>query len=46
MFATGSQLNLYNDDAALNGKISLLKINKKQEAEIAIPCNGGIVIVN
>ncbi|MBP1676487.1 MAG: glycoside hydrolase family 97 protein [Bacteroidetes bacterium] len=46
MFAAGSQLSLYNDDAALNGKITPLKINKKQEAEIVIPCNGGIVIVN
>jgi len=46
MFAPGSQVSLYNDDATLNGKITPLKINKKQELEIVIPCNGGSLIVN
>lgn len=46
MFAPGSQVSMYNDDATLSGKVTPLKINKKQETEIAIPCNGGIVIVN
>lgn len=46
MFAPGSQVSLYNDDATLNGKITPLKINKKQEIEIVIPCNGGSLIVN
>lgn len=46
MFAPGSQVSLYNDDAALNGKVAPLKINKKQEVELIIPCNGASLIVN
>lgn len=46
MFAAGSQVNFYNDDAALNGKVAPLKINKKQEVELIIPCNGASLIVN
>ncbi len=46
MFAAGSQVSLYSDDATLSGKVSPLKINKKQELEIVIPCNGGSLIVN
>jgi hypothetical protein len=46
MFAPGSQVSLYSDDATLNGKITPLKINKKQEVELIIPCNGASLIVN
>ena len=46
MFAAGSQVNFYNDDAALNSKVAPLKINKKQEVELIIPCNGASLIVN
>ena len=46
MFAPGSQVSLYSDDATLSGKITPLKITKKQEIEIVIPCNGGSLIVN
>jgi len=46
MLAPGSQVSLYSDDATLSGKVSPLKINKKQELEIVIPCNGGSLIVN
>lgn len=46
MFAPGSQVSLYNDDATLNGKVAPLKVNKKQEVELIIPCNGASLIVN
>lgn len=46
MFASGSQVTLYSDDAQLNGKVTPLKINKKQEVELFIPTNGGALINN
>lgn len=46
MFAPGSLVSLYNDDATLNGKVAPLKVNKKQEVELIIPCNGASLIVN
>ena len=46
MLLSGSQVNLYTDDDALNGKVIPLKINKKQEVELTIPCNGGALLVN
>ena len=38
-------LKIYRDDKSLNGSVETLKLNKKQEAEIEIPANGGVVIV-
>lgn len=46
MFASGSQVTLYSDDAQLNGKVTPLKISKKQEVELFIPTNGGVLINN
>lgn len=45
MFMAGSQVHFYSDDAKLNGKISEVKINNKQELDLLIPCNGGALVV-
>ena len=44
MFAAGSQLNIYSDTPALEGSLKTAKLPKKQQMEISIPCNGGLVI--
>lgn len=44
MFAAGSTAKIYADDTQLNGSLNNLKINKKQQVQITIPCNGGVVI--
>ena len=44
MFAAGSTLQLYNDDAQLNGSVKTIKQNKRQQLTVAIPCNGGLVV--
>jgi len=44
MFAAGSTVKFYSDDDQLNGSVKDLKINKKQQVAITIPCNGGVVI--
>lgn len=46
MFEAGKTVQLYSDDKDLNGSVKPLKINKKQEVTLTIPCNGGIVIEN
>jgi len=46
MITAGTELKQYSDDAQLKGKVSMLKMNKNQLAEITIPCNGGIVLIN
>lgn len=45
MIEGGSKVMMYSDDAALNGGIKEVKVSKKQEVKIEIPCNGGLVIV-
>ena len=45
MLPAGGVVQLYVDDAKLQGKESLIKLNKKQEVQVTIPCNGGFVIV-
>ena len=45
MLAGADGLKIYRDDKSLNGSVETLKLNKKQEAEIEIPANGGVVIV-
>ena len=45
MLAGADGLKIYRDDKSLNGSVKTLKLNKKQEAEIEIPANGGVVIV-
>ena len=44
MFAAGSVLQLYSDDAQLNGSVKTIKQNKRQQLTVAIPCNGGLVV--
>lgn len=46
MFPAGTTVNLYSDDAKLNGSLKQVNITKKQTMDITIPCNGGIVINN
>jgi len=46
MYAAGTSVQVYSDDAQLNGRVKTIKMNKKQQMTITIPCNGGIVIVN
>ncbi|HEX2935408.1 MAG TPA: glycoside hydrolase family 97 catalytic domain-containing protein [Bacteroidales bacterium] len=44
MIPGGAELKLYADDQQLNGKVSAIKLNKKQELEVVIPANGGVLI--
>lgn len=46
MYAPGTQLTIYADDASLNGSVTTVKVNKKQQITISIPKNGGVVIMN
>lgn len=43
-FEIGSQIKLYTDDASLKGSVKTIKVNKKKEISVIIPCNGGFVI--
>ena len=44
MFAKGASLDVYSDDAQLQGSLKNVKLNKKQQLTVTIPCNGGLVI--
>ena len=44
MFSNGEKGRLYGDDKALQGSVKQIEIGKKQELQLAIPCNGGILI--
>ena len=44
MFSAGSLLNLYSDTDKLEGSLKTVKLSKKQQIQISIPCNGGLVI--
>ena len=44
MFNAGSQLKHYSDTEKLEGSVKTLKLSKKKEVQISIPCNGGVVI--
>ena len=44
MFAKGASLDVYSDDAQLQGSLKNFKLNKKQQLTVTIPCNGGLVI--
>lgn len=46
MYSVGSGVKLYSDNLQLVGNVKDVKINKKQQIEITIPCNGGIVITD
>ena len=45
MFSAGETVKLYSDDANLNGSLKDVKVSKKQQVMITVPCNGGAVIV-
>ena len=45
MFANGTMLSVYSDDAQLNGAVNQVKL-KKQQLKIEIPENGAVLIVN
>ena len=44
MFPAGSQLSVYSDTDKLEGSLKTVKLSKKQQLQISIPCNGGLVI--
>jgi len=46
MFQGVKEVRLYSDDEQLNGKITTVKQGNKQEIELTIPGNGGVLIVN
>ena len=46
MFQSGKEIKMYSDDEQLNGKETTLKTGGNQEIELAIPGNGGVLIVN
>ena len=46
MIASGSSLSYYHDDEKLNGKLETIKLKKNLEAEIIIPRNGGVLLLN
>ena len=45
MFPVGTELQVYTDDAQLQGKVSTVKLGKKQTIKkLIVPQNGGLVI--
>ena len=44
MFSNGEKVRLSSDDKALQGGVKQIEIGKKQELQLAIPCNGGVLI--
>lgn len=45
MLPAGCEVQLYCDNEQLQGKVSSVKLNRKQELSVSIPCNGGVLIV-
>lgn len=45
MLPAGEEVQVYSDDAKLQGKLTAVKLNKKQEMQLTIPCNGGVLLV-
>ena len=45
MFGGGAQLAVYSDDPLLQGSVKQVKLGKKQQLNVTIPCNGGVVIL-
>ena len=45
MFQPKEVLDCYSDDAQLQGSLKEVKLNKKQQIEVTIPTNGGVVLV-
>ena len=46
MFEKGASMQVYSDDPQLQGSVKTVKQNKKQQLNVTIPCNGGLVIMN
>lgn len=44
MFSNEEKVRLFSDDKALQGSVKQIEIGKKQELQLAIPCNGGVLI--
>lgn len=44
MFSNGEKVRLFSDDKALQGGVKQIEIGKKQELQLTIPCNGGVLI--
>lgn len=44
MLKAGSIVNVYSDDAKLEGSKKKVKLGKKLTLDVTIPCNGGLVI--
>ena len=44
MFSNGEKVRLFSDDKALQGSVKQIEIGKKQELQLTIPCNGGVLI--
>ena len=44
MFSNGEKVRLFSDDKVLQGGVKQIGIGKKQELQLAIPCNGGVLI--
>lgn len=44
MIVSGAALKIYSDNADLKGNVKMVKLNKKQEIDLTIPTNGGILI--
>ena len=45
MFSNGEKVRLFSDDKVLQGGVKQIGRGKKQELQLSIPCNGGILIV-
>ena len=46
MVDAGKELMMYSDNKNLEGELQIVKLNKKQEIQITITCNGGMVMVS
>jgi hypothetical protein len=45
MFQPKEVLDCYSDDTQLQGSLKEVKLNKKQQIEVTIPTNGGLLLV-
>jgi hypothetical protein len=46
MLNAGTPITMYSDDARLNGSVKTTRLSKKQQIQLEIPANGGIVLVS
>ena len=46
VFDKKAKLDVYTDDAQLNGSVKTISMPKKQIFKATIPCNGALLIVN